>query len=72
MTAATLAPLSARRRPRVTPQLLGSLGGIPPHRVVIDPPPGTVTSDFYDSVGGQWRGRGVELVDGTLVEKAVG
>ena len=51
---------------------LASLGGVPLERVVFDPPPGTVTGDFYDAVGGRWGGRLVELVNGTLVEKAVG
>ena len=52
--------------------LLDGLGNVPPHRVVADPPPGTVTGEFYDSIGGEWKGTLVELVDGTLVEKAMG
>ena len=51
---------------------LASLGGVPLERVVFDPSPGTVTGDFYDAIGGRWGGRPVELVNGTLVEKAVG
>ena len=53
-------------------EFLANLGGVPLHRVVFDPPPGTVTGEFYDSIGGEWQGRLVELVDGTLVRKAVG
>lgn len=46
--------------------LLHALGGIPPDRVLLNPPPGTATeADLL-------RTRGTELVDGTLVLKSVG
>jgi Uma2 family endonuclease len=49
-------------------ELLSSLGGIPPNRVRLDPPPGTAT---IRDVIRCWKldGRMCELVDGTLVAK---
>jgi Uma2 family endonuclease len=52
--------------------LLERLGGISPRRVLFDPPPGTATvKDVIRHRDGPRR-RLVELVDGTLVEKAMG
>ena len=46
------------------------LGGIPPQRIRLTPPPGTATmADAIDAAG---RGELVELIDGTLVDKAMG
>jgi Uma2 family endonuclease len=51
--------------------LLKKLGGIPAERVLLDPPPGTATEkDVLDVERRQ--GRICELVDGVLVEKAMG
>jgi Uma2 family endonuclease len=47
------------------------LGGIPLDRIRIVPPPGTATPEDVETVRRQ-TGRICELVDGTLVEKAVG
>jgi Uma2 family endonuclease len=52
-------------------ELLKKLGGIPAERVLLDPPPGTATEkDVLDLE--QREGRLCELVDGVLVEKAMG
>lgn len=51
--------------------LLHRLGGVPPRRVVLDPPPGQATeADLLRLLGK--TDRLYELVDGTLVEKAMG
>jgi Uma2 family endonuclease len=51
--------------------LLKKLGNIPPERVHLDPPPGNATEK--DVLNMERReGRICELVDGTLVEKAMG
>jgi Uma2 family endonuclease len=52
-------------------ELLKKLGGIPAERVLLDPPPGTATEKDVLAVE-QREGRLCELVDGVLVEKAVG
>jgi Uma2 family endonuclease len=47
------------------------LGGIPPSRIRLDPVPGTATEQ--DAVNAESNGLGLcELVDGVLVEKAMG
>jgi Uma2 family endonuclease len=52
--------------------LLESLGGISPRRVLFDPPPGTATvRDVIRLVDGPKK-RLVELIDGTLVERPMG
>jgi Uma2 family endonuclease len=51
--------------------LLEKLGGIPPERVRLDPPPGTAKEKDVLAVERR-EGRHCELVDGVLVEKAVG
>lgn len=59
------------RRPRAVrtiKNLLHDLGGIDPDRVRLTPAPGTATRDDLLKV----ENLGCELVDGTLVEKAVG
>jgi Uma2 family endonuclease len=57
--------------PEMLTDLLERLGGISPARVVSNPPPGTATEK--DLLGLMRRtGRLYELVDGTLVEKAMG
>jgi Uma2 family endonuclease len=51
--------------------LLTRLGGVPPGRIRMRPPPGTATEE--DVIEAEARtGRLCELVDGTLVEKAMG
>jgi len=52
-------------------ELLDRLGGVPARRVLFDPPPGTARiRDVIRHVNGDNK-RLVELVDGTLVEKAM-
>jgi Uma2 family endonuclease len=51
--------------------LLESLGGIPAHRVLLYPAPGTATERDLIELH-ERDGRLYELVDGTLVEKAMG
>jgi Uma2 family endonuclease len=56
-------------RPLNLAQLLERLGGIPPERVRVVPPPGTATeADVLAAEAGP-DGRPCELVDGVLVEK---
>ncbi len=52
-------------------ELLKKLGGIPAERVLLDPPPGTATEKDVLEVEAR-QGRICELVDGVLVEKAMG
>lgn len=52
-------------------ELLKKLGGIPAERLLLDPPPGTATEKDVLAVE-QREGRICELVDGVLVEKAMG
>ncbi len=70
MATATPSPASIRAIETVE-DLLESLGGIEPGRVRIKPPLGTATeADLIEANG---RERGIfELVDGVLVEKAMG
>jgi Uma2 family endonuclease len=51
--------------------LLQSLGGISPERVRLDPPPGTATEQDVLDIEAK-ENRLFELVDGVLVEKAMG
>ena len=56
---------------RTLADLLERLDSIPPGRIRFDPPPGTATED--DLIAIQCRKEGLfELVDGCIVEKAVG
>jgi Uma2 family endonuclease len=53
-------------------ELLDRLGGIPPERVRLRPPPGTATeADVLEALESP-RKRICELIDGVLVEKAMG
>jgi Uma2 family endonuclease len=68
MATATLTPLDVE----TVGDLIARLGGIDPVRIRWKPTPGTATEkDLLDVVDGDDR-RLCELVDGTLVEKAVG
>ncbi len=62
----------ARTHVRNGREFLRSLGDVPIERVLFDPPPGTVTGEFYEKIDGRVHGALVELVDGTLVEKPMG
>lgn len=67
MTPTTLEPINAApANPRTFADLLHDLGDIPPNRVRLLPPPGTATVADVERI------EGCELVDGTLVEKAMG
>jgi Uma2 family endonuclease len=70
--------LPPRRRPTLRParertlaDLLEDLGGIPARRVRMDPPPGTATEADLETLVRKGK-TFCELIDGTLVEKAVG
>jgi Uma2 family endonuclease len=52
--------------------LLDRLGGIPPKRVLAQPPPGTATEDDLIALLEASEKRLCELVDGVLVEKPMG
>lgn len=73
-TTATLAPaekVSPAALPWTLADLLDRLGDVSPSRVLLSPSPGTATeADLLDA--GRAHGRLYELVDGTLVEKAMG
>jgi Uma2 family endonuclease len=57
---------------RTLADLLHDLGDVSPKRILIDPPPGTATeADVIRYVDGDDKHL-VELIDGTLVEKAMG
>ena len=73
----TLAPPTASAptraagpRPWTAAEVGERFGGIPPGRVVLDPAPGTATADDIEGVKRR-TGRVCELIDGTLIEKAV-
>lgn len=58
------------RRPATVADLIASLGDVPLSRVRLDPPPGTATeADLLRLMAAE--DRQYELVDGTLVEKAM-
>jgi Uma2 family endonuclease len=67
MNRATIAPPKIR----TIGDLLKRLGGISPDRIRFDPPPGTATVDDVVRIEVK-ENRACELVEGTLVEKAVG
>jgi Uma2 family endonuclease len=52
-------------------ELLDRLGGIPAHRVLLKPTPGTATEEDVLKALAKPRKRVCELIDGTLVEKDV-
>lgn len=54
--------------PATVGELIARLGGIPPERIRMTPPPGTATEADLEAAGKPT----CELVDGTLVEKAMG
>ena len=64
MATATLPPITIA-------DLLENLGGIPARRVLLEPTPGTATEKDLIAITAR-TDRPYELVDGTLVEKAVG
>lgn len=67
---AITAPAPAARL-RTLADALARVGDVPPHRVLLKPAPGTATVlDVLDPA--VTHGRGVELVDGILVEKTKG
>ena len=73
MTAvAYAAPLKIGERPARRDGWPDSLREVPLGRVVLDPPPGSVTLADYAALNGRHGGALVELVDNTLVEKPVG
>lgn len=53
-------------------ELLERLGGIPPERVLLQPPPGKATERDLIATVRKGRYKLLELVDGVFVEKAVG
>ncbi len=66
-------PCVAGLRPvRTLADVLDDLGGIPPERVILDPPPGQASEADVHRLEGALDKRICELIDGTLVEKAVG
>jgi Uma2 family endonuclease len=72
-TASKRAPKVAASRPENVAQLLRRLGNIPAARVRLEPPPGTATErDLIRYNESKRRTAVCELVDGTLVEKAMG
>lgn len=66
----TVAPPPTASRGRSIADLLAELGDVPAHRVRRHPPPGTATET--DCLRLNESGVRCELVNGTLVEKAVG
>lgn len=63
--------IASPQQPRTIADMLVALGDIPPERVLMSPPPGTATEQ--DAIECETRqNRLCELVDGILVEKAVG
>jgi Uma2 family endonuclease len=63
-------PLTVLAPPETILELLQRLGDIPPSRILLRPFPGTATEQ--DVIEAEARGKLCELVDGVLVEKAVG
>jgi Uma2 family endonuclease len=70
-TAMTTAFASPPDSSRTMADLLDQLGGIPPRRVLLEPAPGDATASELLEVRRRER-RVCELVDGVLVEKAMG
>src|SRR4028119_2511389 len=63
-------PAAPKPRFRAADEWLRSLGNVPLHRILLDPPPGTATVADVIRLSHD-ENRGVELVNGTLVEKPV-
>jgi Uma2 family endonuclease len=53
-------------------ELMEQLGDIPPERILMQPPPGTATEKHVLAAEEAHRKRLCELIDGVLVEKALG
>src|SRR5438128_2119648 len=71
--AARRQPTSLEERPETLADLLRRLGNIPTHRVRLKPAPGTATQrDVLRNNESRLKTAICELVDGTLVEKAMG
>lgn len=64
-------PVSVTPRFQNAQEWVRRLGNVPLHRILLDPPPGTATLADVIRLSNQ-ENRGVELVNGTLVEKPVG
>jgi Uma2 family endonuclease len=72
-TGSARAAVVARGKPENVAQLLRRLGSIPAFRVRLQPPPGTATEkDLILHNESKLRTAICELVEGTLVEKAIG
>jgi Uma2 family endonuclease len=72
-TAPSRSPATAPGRPENVAQLLRRLGNIPAFRVRLKPPPGTATErDLIRHNESKSKTAICELVEGTLVEKAMG
>jgi len=75
MSVASAAPPPAPVAPAETYQtfadVLRRLGNVPPHRVRLNPPPGTATEQDVATIF-EYEQRRFELVDGVLVEKVMG
>lgn len=67
----TLSNSKRRSKPETLAQLLRSLGGIRPSRIRMNPPPGRETEKDVIRIEAE-ENRLFELVDGVLVEKAMG
>ena len=63
--------MATATEPTTIADLLEGLGGIPARRVLFKPTPGTATEQDLIEIRARTK-RPYELVDGTLVEKAVG
>jgi Uma2 family endonuclease len=63
--------MASETTPRTLAEVIADLGDIPLGRVRAEPPPGAATEDDLLRIDRK-EGRLVELVDGVLVEKAVG
>ena len=73
MATASARPSKALTQPENVAQLLRRLGNIPAFRVRLEPPPGTATErDLVRHNESKLKTAICELVDGTLVEKAMG
>lgn len=68
----TISDAAQKRAPRSVADLLHALGDIEPARVRLDPPLGTATIEHLDAINEARLGQVCELVDGALVEKAMG
>src|SRR5690349_15593117 len=67
-----MSALSKAGRTRTLADVLARLGDVPPERVLVSPGPGKATeADLLEEAEGA-EGRLCELIDGTLVEKAMG